>query len=208
MVSQLVASTWPDGGTRSGSSTSPSWPRQGAGIGTFLLKGLISESEVAEKPLSFHVERFNPALRLYERLGFERRPAKASTYFWSERPGPRNRSPKPTRAYVASFLLVCTLVYTRSVDAGDWFDWVESNEDHILTHGVEPGEVEEALLDPEGFGTDAYDVPREQREALVGATGEGRILFVVYTIRGEKVRPVTARDASDAQKRRYRRGRR
>ena len=64
------------------------------------------------------------------------------------------------------------------------------------------------LLDPEGFGTDAYDVPRERREALVGATGEGRILFVVYTIRGEKVRPVTARDASDVQKRRYRRGRR
>lgn len=94
------------------------------------------------------------------------------------------------------------------MDAGGWFDWDESHEDHILTHGVEPGEVEEALLDPEGFGTDAYDDPREQREALVGATGKGRILFVVYTIRGEKVRPVTARDASDAQKRRYRRGRR
>jgi uncharacterized protein len=100
------------------------------------------------------------------------------------------------------------------LDVGDGgrFDWDESNEDHILTHGVEPGEVEEALLDPEGFGTDAYDVPREQREALVGATGEGRILFVVYTMRGEKVRPVTARAASDAQKRtqkrRYRRGRR
>lgn len=40
------------------------------GIGTFLLKRLISESEENGKPLSIHVEKFNPALRLYERLGF------------------------------------------------------------------------------------------------------------------------------------------
>jgi uncharacterized DUF497 family protein len=63
--------------------------------------------------------------------------------------------------------------YTLKVDSGDWFDWDESNEDHVLAHGVEPAEVEEALLDPEGLGTDAYDVPGEQREALVGATEEG-----------------------------------
>lgn len=43
-----------------------------AGIGTSLLEALISESECAGKPLSVHVERFNPALRLYERLGFEK----------------------------------------------------------------------------------------------------------------------------------------
>ena len=43
---------------------------RGAGIGTKLLEGLISESEASAKPLSIHVERFNPALRLYGRLGF------------------------------------------------------------------------------------------------------------------------------------------
>jgi ribosomal protein S18 acetylase RimI-like enzyme len=43
---------------------------RGAGIGTKLLEDLISESEASAKPLSIHVERFNPALRLYERLGF------------------------------------------------------------------------------------------------------------------------------------------
>lgn len=42
-----------------------------AGIGSVLLDGLISESETSGKPLSIHVERFNPALRLYGRLGFE-----------------------------------------------------------------------------------------------------------------------------------------
>jgi GNAT superfamily N-acetyltransferase len=40
------------------------------GIGTTLLKDLQAEAAAAGKPLRIHVERFNPALRLYERLGF------------------------------------------------------------------------------------------------------------------------------------------
>jgi len=91
---------------------------------------------------------------------------------------------------------------------GGWFDWDEGNEGHVLDHGVEPGEVEEALLDPERTRAEARNEPGERRLAFVGATEEGRILFVVYTRRGEKVRPITARDASEAQKRRYRRRRR
>jgi ribosomal protein S18 acetylase RimI-like enzyme len=40
------------------------------GIGTMLLRGLQSEAAAAGKPLRIHVERVNPALRLYGRLGF------------------------------------------------------------------------------------------------------------------------------------------
>ena len=40
------------------------------GIGTRLLRTLQAEAAAAGKPLRIHVERFNPALRLYERLGF------------------------------------------------------------------------------------------------------------------------------------------
>ena len=40
------------------------------GIGTRLLKELLAEGERAGKPVSIHVESFNPARRLYERLGF------------------------------------------------------------------------------------------------------------------------------------------
>jgi ribosomal protein S18 acetylase RimI-like enzyme len=43
---------------------------RGAGIGTKLLRDLQAEARVAGKSLTIHVERFNPALRLYERLGF------------------------------------------------------------------------------------------------------------------------------------------
>ena len=44
--------------------------QRGAGIGTSMLKGLMAEAQRAEKPVRIHVEGFNPALRLYERLGF------------------------------------------------------------------------------------------------------------------------------------------
>jgi ribosomal protein S18 acetylase RimI-like enzyme len=41
-----------------------------AGIGTRLLTELMAEARQTHKLLSIHVERFNPALRLYTRLGF------------------------------------------------------------------------------------------------------------------------------------------
>lgn len=68
-----------------------------------------------------------------------------------------------------------------------------------------PQEAEDALLDPRRVGAAAYSVAAERRSAVIGATQAGRVLFVVYTWRGRKVRIVTARDADQAQRRRYRR---
>jgi ribosomal protein S18 acetylase RimI-like enzyme len=44
--------------------------RRGNGIGTSLLRDLLAEADATGKSVTIHVERFNPALRLYERLGF------------------------------------------------------------------------------------------------------------------------------------------
>lgn len=44
---------------------------RGHGIATQLLSTLKEEAAAAKKRLSIHVERLNPALRLYERLGFK-----------------------------------------------------------------------------------------------------------------------------------------
>jgi GNAT superfamily N-acetyltransferase len=44
---------------------------RGAGLGTELLRGLQEEARSAGKSLTIHVERFNPALQLYQRLGFQ-----------------------------------------------------------------------------------------------------------------------------------------
>lgn len=41
-----------------------------SGIGTALLKDLLAEAAQAGQAVTIHVEKFNQALRLYERLGF------------------------------------------------------------------------------------------------------------------------------------------
>lgn len=41
-----------------------------AGTGTVLLRGVMDEAAASGRKVSIHVERFNPALRLYTRLGF------------------------------------------------------------------------------------------------------------------------------------------
>lgn len=45
---------------------------RGKGIGSKILSDLIRQSELSGKKLNIHVEHFNPALRLYERLGFKK----------------------------------------------------------------------------------------------------------------------------------------
>lgn len=74
------------------------WPREvrivdisllpqhrGRGVGSALLAALFAEADAAAKPVSVHVERFNPALRLYGRLGFAFREDKG-VYLLLERP--------------------------------------------------------------------------------------------------------------------------
>jgi ribosomal protein S18 acetylase RimI-like enzyme len=45
---------------------------RGQGIGGRLMRDLLAEAEGAGKPVRIHVERENPAMRLYVRLGFRR----------------------------------------------------------------------------------------------------------------------------------------
>jgi ribosomal protein S18 acetylase RimI-like enzyme len=44
---------------------------RGSGLGTKLLRDLQNEARAARKSLTIHVERFNRALGLYQRLGFQ-----------------------------------------------------------------------------------------------------------------------------------------
>lgn len=47
----------------------PEW--RASGIGSCLLRDVLARGAAAGKPVTIHVEGFNPALRLYQRLGFE-----------------------------------------------------------------------------------------------------------------------------------------
>jgi GNAT superfamily N-acetyltransferase len=43
---------------------------RGRGLGTSIIRDLMTEAAAAKKPLRIYVESFNPSLRLFERLGF------------------------------------------------------------------------------------------------------------------------------------------
>jgi ribosomal protein S18 acetylase RimI-like enzyme len=44
--------------------------QRGKGFGDALLRDLMDEAAAAGQDVSIHVEKFNPAMRLYQRLGF------------------------------------------------------------------------------------------------------------------------------------------
>jgi len=56
---------------------------RGRGIGSTLLKEILAEGDRSGRVVTIHVERFNPALRLYTRLGF-RQAADRGVYLFME----------------------------------------------------------------------------------------------------------------------------
>lgn len=58
---------------------------RGSGIGTRLLRSLLEEGDASGRKVSIHVEIFNPARRLYERLGFAQA-GDRGVYLLMERP--------------------------------------------------------------------------------------------------------------------------
>lgn len=86
------------------------------------------------------------------------------------------------------------------------FDWDDANTEHIARHAVAPEEAEEAVTDPDRVGAPAYRAQNgERRQAITGKTEDGRLLTVILTRRDERFRVVTARDASESERRGYRR---
>jgi GNAT superfamily N-acetyltransferase len=69
-------------------------PFRGRGVGSHLLGALQREAAEAGKPLRIHVERFNPALTLYARLGF-RLVEDRGVYLFLEWQPPVTASPAP-----------------------------------------------------------------------------------------------------------------
>jgi ribosomal protein S18 acetylase RimI-like enzyme len=60
---------------------------RGRGIGGALLADVLREADAAGKPVRIHVERFNPAQRLYDRLGFHVRSDGGVYLLLERRPG-------------------------------------------------------------------------------------------------------------------------
>lgn len=84
------------------------------------------------------------------------------------------------------------------------FDWDAGNWPKCGKHGVSRAEIE-AL-----FGREPYVLPDrttsdETRYNAVGETETGRYIFVVFAIRQERIRPISARYMPGKERRNYER---
>lgn len=81
------------------------------------------------------------------------------------------------------------------------FDWDEANEEKLLLrHYVRAHEVEEVFYGKpsvKGIGDEIY--------VAVGPTYGGRWLLIVFERREGRIRPYSARDLTDREKRRFKR---
>lgn len=74
---------------------------------------------------------------------------------------------------------------------------------NIQNHGVTFAEAKQVLLDPYALTREDSDINGEQRFVTLGMGAKGRILIVVWTLRGESVRLISAWKANQPQKKCY-----
>jgi uncharacterized DUF497 family protein len=87
-------------------------------------------------------------------------------------------------------------------DKIEGFDWDNSSVGHIVRHAVTPFKVEE-VTDGKYAVIPAKTVKRERRWKLFGKTASGRYLVVVFTIRRNLFRNVTAYEMNIPERSKY-----
>lgn len=92
-----------------------------------------------------------------------------------------------------------------TVVSGD-FEWDDGKAAaNLAKHGVSFEEATTAFDDPRGL--DAPDLIDAARFVLIGRSNQSRVLFVVHAERGDRIRLISARKASRAQRKMYEEGR-
>jgi len=83
------------------------------------------------------------------------------------------------------------------------FDPDKAAANPLKHDGVTFDEAKAVLLDPYALTKEDSDVTGEQRFVTLGMGGKGRVLIVVWTLRCETVRLISAWKANQPQRRRY-----
>jgi uncharacterized DUF497 family protein len=84
------------------------------------------------------------------------------------------------------------------------FDWDKVNIDKNLNHGVQNWECEQVFFnEPLVVLDDPKHSIAEERSAAFGRTDGGRRLVVIFTMRGSKIRVISARDMNRKERRFY-----
>ena len=88
------------------------------------------------------------------------------------------------------------------------FEWDDNKaESNILKHGITFEEAVTVFADPYLlFTEDSKNSDREEREWAIGESENGSILVVVFTMREEKIRIISARKATKRERKRYEEG--
>jgi uncharacterized DUF497 family protein len=77
----------------------------------------------------------------------------------------------------------------------DGFNWDEGNTEHVAEHNVTTDEAEEVFSDAENvLEEDMEHSVVEMRFLIIGKTEKGRLLYQIFTRRGDKIRVISSRD--------------
>ena len=102
---------------------------------------------------------------------------------------------------------VYQLAYTlmKFLDQGQAFDWDKGNRGkNFIKHQVADEECEEVFFDQQKKIThDELHSGQESRHLLIGQTKKSRLLFIVFTVREEKIRIISARDLNKKERKLY-----
>jgi uncharacterized protein len=86
----------------------------------------------------------------------------------------------------------------------EWFDWDKGNLEHIEDHQVKRDEVEECFANkPFILNHDETHSQSEHRFRVYGQTNRGGALVIIYTIRNNAIRVVSARGQSKRERQEY-----
>jgi uncharacterized DUF497 family protein len=84
------------------------------------------------------------------------------------------------------------------------FDWDDGNREKNPKHDVQSWECEQLFFnEPLIILEDSKHSVSEGRSAAFGRTDSGRPLVIIYTMRGSKIRVVSARDMSRRERQYY-----
>jgi len=87
------------------------------------------------------------------------------------------------------------------------FEWDPAKARSNLTkHGISFSDVEPAFYDQYAISIPDPGVSTEERLILVGMDALGRIVVVVYMYRGNSIRIISARTATNSERKNYEKG--